>query len=99
MVVGTESSLPKICLKNKLLYGGIHIQLCSAGGRKWSSKDGTEEKVMSARNLELVFFIILGKAWCLCTPVRGRSMLSRRESTSSDLHIAKGKLGDNHDGL
>lgn len=60
MVVGRESSLPKICLKIKLLYGGIHIQLCSAGGRKWLSKDGTEEKVMSVRNIELVFFLILG---------------------------------------
>lgn len=63
---GRESSLPQICLKNKLLYGNIYIQLCSSrcfvlflnGYLKIELKGVSCH--LSLRDPELVFFLILG---------------------------------------
>lgn len=57
---GRESSLPKICLKNKFLYGDIHIQPCSAGlKKKGYLKMELKGKSCnpSLRDLEIVFFL------------------------------------------
>jgi len=60
---GRESSLPKICLKNELLSGDIHIQPCSAGlknpGHLKVELKGKACK-LSLRDLELVCFLMLG---------------------------------------